>query len=130
MPESGYGFKLTPEMRCFAEQMLHLTDANYSLGSAATGETNPYSTDKLKKSADKSKANVTQLVMAGYDFIINGLKNVTFQQLDEQIKLFGRFDLTKAEVLAKDFEHQTHQRGQTAVYLRLKGITPPAEKLF
>lgn len=130
MPESGYGFKPTPEMRSFAEQMLHLTDANYSFGAAATGETNPNGMDKLEKSADKSKANVTRLVMAGYDFIIDGLKKMTDQQLSEQIKLFGRFDLTKAEVLAKDFEHQTHQRGQTTVYLRLEGITPPGEKLF
>ena len=29
MPESGYALKPTPEMRSFAEQMLHLTDGNY-----------------------------------------------------------------------------------------------------
>ncbi len=130
MPDSSYGFKPTPEMRSFAEQMLHITDANYGFGSAATGEKNPYNMGELEKSADKSKANVTKLVMAGYDFVIDGLKKMTDQQLNEQIKLFGRFDLTRAQVLDKDFEHQTHQRGQTTVYLRLEGIKPPAEKLF
>jgi hypothetical protein len=30
MPESGYAFKPTPEMRSFAEQMLHLTDTDYA----------------------------------------------------------------------------------------------------
>ena len=29
MPEAGFALKPTPEMRSFAEQMLHLTDANY-----------------------------------------------------------------------------------------------------
>ncbi|HEX4849907.1 MAG TPA: damage-inducible protein DinB, partial [Puia sp.] len=29
MPEDGYGFKPTPEIRSFAQQMLHLSDANY-----------------------------------------------------------------------------------------------------
>ncbi|MFM2368534.1 MAG: hypothetical protein RL619_834, partial [Bacteroidota bacterium] len=48
----------------------------------------------------------------------------------EQIKLFGQFDLSRAQVLNKCFEHQTHHRAQTTVYLRLVGATPPAEKLF
>ncbi|MBO0721263.1 MAG: damage-inducible protein DinB, partial [Blastocatellia bacterium] len=31
---------------------------------------------------------------------------------------------------AASFEHQTHHRGQTTIYLRLKGVTPPGEKLY
>ena len=38
MPNDKYDLKPTPEMRSFAEQMLHLTDSNYGFGSAATGE--------------------------------------------------------------------------------------------
>ena len=41
MPESGYSLKPTPDMRSFAEQMLHLSDANYGFASAATGEKSP-----------------------------------------------------------------------------------------
>lgn len=130
MPASDYGFKPTPEMRSFAEQMLHLTDTNYGFGSTAFGLESPYNRGELEKTTDKSKANITKIVNEGYDFIINGLKGMTDNQLNEQIKLFGRFDLSKAEVINKSFEHQTHQRGQTTVYLRLKGVTPPAEKLF
>ena len=33
-------------------------------------------------------------------------------------------------IMLKCFEHQTHHRGQTTVYIRLAGGTPPAEKLF
>lgn len=130
MPDSGYSFKPTAEMRSFAEQMLHLSDANYGFGSAATGEKNPYGMGELEKTTDKSKATVTKIVLAGYDFVISGIKKMTPAQLNEKIKLFGRFDLTKQQVLEKDFEHQTHQRGQTTVYLRLAGVKPPPEKLF
>jgi uncharacterized damage-inducible protein DinB len=130
MPDSGYNFKPTPEMRSFAEQMLHLTDANYGFGSAATGEKNPYGMREMEKTGDKSKANVTKLVLAGYDFVIAGIKKMTPIQLNEKIKLFGRFDLTRQQALEKDFEHQTHQRGQATVYLRLEGVKPPQEKLF
>lgn len=131
MPERGYALKPTPEMRSFAEQMLHITDANYSFGSAVFGQKNPYAMGELEKSTtDKSKENLSKIVLEGYDFIINGIHKMTPAQLSETIKLFGRFEITKAMALAKDFEHQTHQRGQTTVYLRLAGATPPNEKLF
>jgi uncharacterized damage-inducible protein DinB len=130
MPESGYALKPTPEMRSFAEQMLHLTDANYGFIAAATGEKSPVGQGESEKTADKSKANVTKLVMAGYDFVIASVKKITPAQLDESVKLFGRFEMTKGEAIAKAFEHQTHHRGQTTVYIRLAGATPPQEKLF
>jgi len=31
MPDSAYGLKPTPEMRSFADQMLHLTGSNYTV---------------------------------------------------------------------------------------------------
>lgn len=130
MPESGYALKPTPEMRSFAEQMLHLTDANYGFASAATGEKSPVGQGESEKTTDKSKANVTKLVLAGYDFVINNVQKMTPAQLDESVKLFGQFDMTKGTALAKCFEHQTHHRGQTTVYLRLAGVKPPQEKLF
>lgn len=130
MPEKGYSLKPTPEMRSFAEQMLHLTDANYAFASAASGEKSPVGMGASEKTTDKSKANVTNLVMAGYDFVISSLKKVNATQMTEQVKLFGRFDMSKAAAFEKCFEHQTHHRGQTTVYIRLAGAKPPQEKLF
>ncbi|MDF2190563.1 DinB family protein [Paraflavitalea sp. CAU 1676] len=129
MPDSGYGFKPTPDMRSFAEQMLHLTDANYMFAATALGEKPPV-TGLEKSTTDKSKANITKLVLAGYDYMIASIKKLTPAQQSEKIKLFGRFDLTKGETVVKAFEHQTHHRGQTTVYLRLEGVKPPQERLF
>ncbi len=130
MPEAGYSLKPTAEMRSFAEQMLHLTDANYGFVSGATGEKSPVGFGESEKTTDKSKANVTKLVLAGYDFAIESIKKMSSSQLNEQVKLFGRFEMTKGLALAKCFEHQTHHRGQTTVYIRLAGAKPPQEKLF
>ncbi|WP_426330171.1 DinB family protein [Pedobacter sp. R-06] len=129
MPESGYSLKPTPEMRSFAEQMLHLTDTDYIFAAAATGERNPV-TGSLEKSSDLSKASITKQVLDGYDFVIACIKKTNASQLAENFKLFGKFELTREMALQKAFEHQTHQRGQTTVYLRLAGVKPPAEKLF
>ncbi|GAA3930852.1 damage-inducible protein DinB [Chitinophaga oryziterrae] len=130
MPESGYSLKPTPEMRSFAEQMLHLADANYGLVAAAIDVKSPTGPGELEKNSAKTKENVTKKVMESYDFAISNIQKMTPAQLGEKIKLFNKFDLTKEMALAKGFEHQTHHRGQTTVYLRLAGVKPPEEKLF
>ena len=128
MPESGYALKPTKEMRSFAGQMLHLADANYGIVGTAT-EVPPTAKD-LEKSNDVVKASVTEKVLASYDFAINAIKNYPDAKWGEMIKLFNRFDVTRGQVIDKAFEHQTHHRGQTTVYIRMAGATPPAEKLF
>ncbi|MBO9153968.1 DinB family protein [Chitinophaga sp. GCM10012297] len=130
MPDSGYALKPTPEMRSFAEQMLHLTDGNYGLTSAAMGVKSPVAFGESEKTGDKSKANVIKVVMAGYDYAIEQVKKAQPAQLGEKIKLFNQFETTRGVALGKAFEHQTHHRGQTTVYLRLAGVKPPQEKLF
>lgn len=130
MPEKSYSLKPVKNMRSFAEQMLHLADGNYSFAAAATGQKSPVGFGELEKSSDKSKAAVTKQVLASYDFIIEHVNKMTPTQLKEAVKLFGQFDMTKEKALLKCFEHQTHHRGQTTVYLRLAGATPPQEKLF
>jgi uncharacterized damage-inducible protein DinB len=128
MPESGYALKPTKEMRSFAGQMLHIADANYGIVGTAT-EVAPTAKD-LEKSNDVAKASVTEKVLASYDFAINAIKNYPDAKWAEMIKLFNRFDVTRGQVIDKAFEHQTHHRGQTTVYIRMAGATPPAEKLF
>jgi len=130
MPADKYGLKPTPEIRSFAQVMLHITDANYGFASAATGVKSPVEMGASEKSEDQSKENVIKLVAAGYDFVIENAGKLTEGQSYGNIKLFGRFEMTRAQAFAKCFEHQTHHRGQTTVYLRLAGVTPPQEKLF
>jgi uncharacterized damage-inducible protein DinB len=123
-------FKPTAEMRTFGQQMLHIAEANYGIGAAATGKTSPVAFGSLEKSEQhKTKAAVTQAVMESYDFVIAAAKEMNETKLAEPVKVFN-FDMTRELALSKVFEHQTHHRGQTTVYLRLKGLTPPQEKLF
>ena len=135
MPEDGYGFKPTPEIRSFAQQMLHLADANYVIATVASNKPNPIgetfdSPHNLnEKTVSPTKEATTKAVMDSYDWVISTLQNMTPDQLQEATK-FGKHDITRSGLYGKAFEHQTHQRGQTTIYLRLKGITPPPEMLF
>lgn len=128
MPEDGYALKPTPEMRSFAQQMDHLADVNYAFISAATGKAGPFK-ESLEKAADQSKTAVTKATLDSYDFVINALKDLKDADLEKDIKVFGK-DMKVKTAFEKDFEHQTHHRGQTTVYIRLKGVKPPQEMLF
>jgi len=134
MPEDGYKFKPTPEIRSFAQQMLHLADANFSFASLASGKASPYGhnakqNDQLSKAVPETKEAVTKAVVESYDFAINALQGMTPEQLNSAVSLMN-FTMTRFALFGKAFEHQTHHRGQTTIYLRLKGVTPPGEMLF
>lgn len=128
MPEDGYAFKPTPEIRTFAQQMDHLADVNYAFISAATGKASPFK-ESLEKAADQSKSAVSKAVLDSYDFVLNALKDMKDADLEKDVKVFGK-DLKVKTAFEKDFEHQTHHRGQTTVYIRMKGVKPPQEMLF
>jgi len=130
MPEEGYSFKPTPEVRSFAEQFLHLANANYGFAAGATGVASTSKVNLEKTDSMKTKAACTKAVLDSYDFVIGAIKGFDLKKSGEQIKLFGSVETNRGLALAKAFEHQTHHRAQTTIYLRLKGVTPPGEKLF
>lgn len=130
MPEDGINFKATPDIRSFAEQMLHLAQGTIGLSANGTGKERIYAGKQLEKMDEfKTKAALIKVVMESYDFAIEGLKAMDVSKFDEVIRR-SNFDVTRLGWIMKAFEHQTHHRGQCTVYLRLKGVTPPGEKLF
>lgn len=130
MPEGSYLFKATPEVRPFADQMLHLADGNFSFAALAAEVPCPVAFGECEQSKDKSKATVTKWVMDSYDFVIEQLKGLTDDDLAEITTLFGRYRMSRRAVFDSLYEHQTHHRGQVTIYLRMVGIVPPGQKLF
>jgi uncharacterized damage-inducible protein DinB len=130
MPADGYGFKPTPEIRSFAEQMLHLATDNYGFAAFASGKQAPSADTALEKTVQPTKEATTKAVMDSYDFMISTLQNMTADQMNELVKRRNGQEISRANLFGKGFEHQTHHRGQMTIYLRLKGVTPPNEMLF
>jgi len=126
MPEDGMGFKPTPDIRSFSEQMLHLAAGSMGLSFNGTNREKIYVGKNLEKTEEfKTKEALTKVVMDSYDYVIEGIKALDPAKLEESVKGSTRFTW-----INKAFEHQTHHRGQCTIYLRLKGVKPPAEKLF
>lgn len=130
MPPDGYSFKPTPETRSFAGQMLHLATDNYGFACYATGKQNPIGDSSLEKTIPPTKEATTKAVMDSYDFMIATLQSLTSEQMNEPVKSDDSKSMSRSNVFGKAFEHQTHHRGQTTIYLRLKGVTPPPEMLL
>ena len=129
MPADKYSFKAQDSIRSFAQQMLHLAAANLFFMSNVTSVKPPswLSFTLEKRPTAQSKDSVDYYVMESYDYAINTVKNSNISQWGEIQKLFGRFDESKYSIMNKAFEHQTHHRGQTTIYIRLVGIKPPEE---
>ena len=131
MPADKYSFKAVDSIRSFAQQMLHLAGANFFLMMNATDQKLPFTgnPDMENSPGAQKKDSVMFYVTASYDYCINAVKNTDLNKWGEKKKLFG-FEETRYALMIKTFEHQTHHRGQTTIYIRLQGIRPPQEKLF
>ena len=130
MPADKYSFRAVDSIRSFSEIMLHLAQGNVNLVGNGTGQERIFLGRNLEKSpTSQSKDSVTYLVMASYDFCIDGIKNMDAAKMDEVVKR-GNFNVTRMGWIMKGFEHQTHERGQCTIYIRLQGIRPPNEMLF
>jgi len=130
MPADKYGFKAVDSLRSFAQQMLHLASGNIFLMSNGTDQKPPFMRGDLETSPGaQSKDSVMYFVTASYDYCINAVKATDVNKWGEKKKLM-KYEETRFSLMTKTFEHQTHHRGQTTIYIRLQGIRPPQERLF
>ena len=130
MPKDKYGFKAQDSIRSFSQQMLHLAQEIVIMVSYGTGKERIWQGQKLEtRTSAQSADSVRYFVISGYDYAIDNIKNIDASKLEEKVKV-RNLEETRLAWLLKAFEHQTHHRGQTTIYIRLLGIKPPNEKLF
>jgi len=130
MPAEKYSYRAVDSIRSFSELMLHLAQGNVNLSSNGFGKDRIFAGRNLEKSPTaQGKDSVIYLVMQSYDYCIDGVKNMDPSKMDEVVKR-GNFNVTRRGWVMKAFEHQTHERGQCTIYIRLQGIRPPNEMLF
>jgi len=130
MPADKYSFKAVDSIRSFAQQMLHLASGTVFLVNMGTGASPTFNARGLEERATaQTKDSVSWYVNASYDYAINTIKNLDAGKLGETAGQ-GNRQTTRFALLLKAFEHQTHHRGQTTIYIRLLGIRPPGERLF
>jgi uncharacterized damage-inducible protein DinB len=132
MPADKYSFVATDSIRSFAQQMLHLAGGNVFLMMNATDQKPPaaFSNRNMENSPGaQKKDSLMYYVTTSYDYCIDAVKNTDVGKWGEKKKIFG-FEETRFALIIKTFEHQTHHRGQTTIYIRELKLRPPGERLF
>ena len=121
MPADGFNFKPTPEQMTFGEQVVHLCDAN-------TGYISTFGHKlSLARPDPSSKAAVSGYVIETFDRfseVLAGLTEKDVNRRDLRLGSQGHIH-TALDIMLRAYMHTAQHRGQLAVYLRLKGITPP-----
>jgi len=131
MPEDKYDFKATPEEMSFAENLLHIGFAMNWHGQSLIGgqETPDWKTDTAYKTAQRTKAEMIEIIEETFDKTIRTIEEFDPLKLDDSLEYFG-LTRTKRQILLMLTDHITHHRGQMLVYMRLNGLVPPRYVLF
>src|ERR1044072_894225 len=122
VPADKYSFRATDSIRNFAQQMLHLAQSNVNIIVSVAGEPNIISNPLLENSKTaQSRDSVMYYVTASYDLVIEGIRKMNTRTFNEKVKFYD-WEETRYVWLLKAFEHQTHHRAQTTIYIRLMGL--------
>lgn len=114
-PEDKYGYKPTPEVRTFAEQIVHAATGNVYVAKIARGEKAEYA--ELERSKYPAKSDVVSLLKQSVDELSAILKSQADEQMKKRPGLWVGF-----------LEHAGEHYGQLVVYYRLNGIVPPESR--
>jgi len=118
-----------PEELSFSQVLVQVAGANLNACSNASGTKRPDIPEKIMQAmrgkGDVDKDTVLQFLAASFDFCNQAIAGIAAEKLDAVVGPENR-KMTAFEWLWAYFTHTAHHRGQLEVYLRLKGIEPPA----
>lgn len=129
MPADQYGFRPVPIELSFGQLMVQIAAANLNACSLASGTKGPAAPANLMaalkdEKIDVDKDSALKFLGATFDFCNSAVSEMTPEKLDAVVG--GTRKMTGFEWLWSYFTHTAHHRGQAEVYLRIKGIQPPA----
>ena len=126
MPEAEYGFKPSPDVRSFAQQVAHVADDQYNLCAPARGETRKAAYTAIESALSKKSELVAALkeAFAYCDAAYDALTDASGKELVN----FGKGQQSRFEMLNWNLWHTWEHYGNVVVYLRMKGLVPPSSE--
>ncbi len=127
MPADEYGFVPSEGEMSFAALMIHLATAQAFRFAQMAGEPMPLAVPRTIPKAE-AKAVARKLLEESFDYCQRWAGRFTAAQLGTlyTVDWFERPSVSGDRLMLAMFVHTAHHRGQAEVYLRLKGIRPPA----
>jgi hypothetical protein len=122
MPDADYGFRPSPEVRTFAQQVAHVADDQYNLCAPAKGETRKAAYRAIETTLS-SKPDLVAALRAAFAYCDGAYDALTDASGAEMASDKGR---TKFAMLNWNLWHTWEHYGNIVVYLRIKGLVPPS----
>jgi len=125
MPDAGFAFKPTPEVRSFGELLGHLANEHYMLCSQIKGEKNPHESVDFEKKTTKAEfvKDIDDSIAycdAAYASVKDDPKTVAPIAPNRRDTPFSAMLL--------NVTHDSEHYGNLVTYLRLKGVVPPSSQ--
>ena len=121
MPAEKYGYKPTPEISSFGDQLVHVAGITQRFIDAATG-----SKTEAAHHGAMAKPEVISLLKKTFQTAQEMITPLTDAQLLEPVKFpFGDRTVTRATFWQGPLYQIRNHHGQLVVYLRMNGIVPP-----
>jgi hypothetical protein len=125
MPEDKYAFRTTPAQRDFAQQVLHIAQANVANLMFLRGKAIPPTINR----AARSKADVTKAMADSFDYGAALIREQTPASMFEVVETNAFLGpSSRARVVYFLIGHTWDIYGQLVVYLRENGGVPPASQ--
>ena len=125
MPEASYGFKPSPDVRSFGQQVAHVADDQYNLCAPAKGEVRKAAYTEIEDTLSK-KADLVAALKEAFtycDGAYDALTDASGAEMVEPGKGKNRFGM-----LNWNLWHTWEHYGNVVVYLRMKGLVPPSSE--
>src|SRR5215212_5416636 len=123
MPEAGFSFKPTPEVRSFGELLGHLANEHYIFCSAMKGEANPH--DKVDFEKKTTKAEFVKDINDSIAYC-----DAAYAAVKDDAKTLAPLAANRRDTafssMLMNVTHDSEHYGNIVTYLRLKGIVPPS----
>lgn len=123
-PDSMLGFRSTPGVRTYAQQIEHASVVIGMLVGQGLGNADkPAAADTARIYHDK--AALAAYVNSQYDFAVKSIRGAQPQAFMTEREIFG-MKRDGTQWVRGALEHATWTLGQTVPYLRMNGVTPPS----
>jgi hypothetical protein len=122
VPESGYSFKPTPDVRTFGQEIGHAAEYMVLICKGVKGEEKPNPAE-----GKTTKADLMAALKAAADYCDPIYDSLTDAQLGDKVKMLGR-DISKQGALYFNVIHNNEDYGTIVPYMRLQGIIPPSSE--